>query len=166
MPVQAGACPVVAHGGARVGVGGGFLHVPQRHPGVERGGDERMSQRVRADMFGDAGAAGDPADGTRGAVPVQPLAVRGQEQRAFGALTGRQVDGAGGAWGERDGDDLAAFAGDDQRPVAALEAQVLEVRAGGLRYPQPVQGQQRDQGVLAGRAEACGDQDRAELVAV
>jgi hypothetical protein len=46
--VEAGARPVLAHGGARVGVGRGFLHVPQRHPGIERRGDERVSQRVRS----------------------------------------------------------------------------------------------------------------------
>ena len=32
VPVQAGPCPVIAHGGARVGVGGGLLHVAQRRP--------------------------------------------------------------------------------------------------------------------------------------
>jgi hypothetical protein len=46
--------------------------------------------------------------------------------------------------GERDGDDLAALAGDGQGPVPALRAQVLDVGADGLRYPQPVQGQQGD----------------------
>jgi hypothetical protein len=59
MAVQAGPCPVVAHGRARVGVRGGLLDVAQRDPGVEGGGDERVSQRVRADVLGDPGAAGD-----------------------------------------------------------------------------------------------------------
>jgi hypothetical protein len=62
MPVKAGPYPVVAHGGARVGVRGGLLHIPQRHPDVKRGGDERVSERVRAHVLGDTGAAGDPAD--------------------------------------------------------------------------------------------------------
>ena len=44
--------------------------------------------------------------------------------------------------------------------------QVLDVRAGGLRYPQPVEREQGDQRVLAGRAEAGGDQERPDLVAV
>ena len=130
VPVEAGPCPVVAHGGARVGVRGGLLHVAQRHPGVEGGGDERVPQRVRADLLGDPGAAGDPADDPGGAVPVQPPPVRGEEQRPLGALADGQVDRAGGARRERDGDDLAALAGDDQGAVAALEAQVLDVRAG------------------------------------
>ena len=51
-------------------------------------------------------------------------------------------------------------------PVAAFQAQVLDVRAGCLRYPQPVEREQRDQRMLGGRAEPGGDQDRAELVAV
>jgi hypothetical protein len=54
------------------------------------------------------------------------------------------------------GDHLAAFAGDGQRPVAALQAQVLDVGAGGLRDPQPVQGEQRDQRVLTRRPEPGG----------
>jgi hypothetical protein len=43
---------------------------------------------------------------------------------------------------------------------------VLDVGAGGLRDAQPVEGEQGDQGVLGGRAEPGGDQERAELVAV
>ena len=48
-------------------------------------------------------------------------------------------------WARRDGDDLAALAGDDQGAVAALQAQVLDVRAGRLRDPRPVEGEQGDQ---------------------
>jgi hypothetical protein len=77
-------------------------------------------------------------------VPVQPPPVRGPEHRPFGALADGQVDRPGGARRERDGDDLAALAGDGQGPVPALQAQVLDVGADGLRYPQPVQGQQGD----------------------
>jgi len=53
-----------------VGVGGGFLDVPQRDPGVQRGGDERMTQSVWPDRLGDPCAAGDPADHPPSAVPV------------------------------------------------------------------------------------------------
>ncbi|HEY7429551.1 MAG TPA: hypothetical protein VH641_02340 [Streptosporangiaceae bacterium] len=35
-----------------------------------------------------------------------------------------------------------ALARDDQGPVAALQAEVLDVGAGGLRYPQAVEGEQ------------------------
>src|SRR5262245_23159087 len=37
---------VVAHRGARVGMRGGFLHVPERDASVRGGGDERVTQAV------------------------------------------------------------------------------------------------------------------------
>ena len=57
---------VIPHGGARVSVGGGFLDVAERDSGVEGGGDERVPQGVRADVLGDPGAEGDPADDAGG----------------------------------------------------------------------------------------------------
>jgi hypothetical protein len=166
VPVQAGPGAVIAHRGARIGVRGGLLHVPQRHPGIERGGDKRVPERMGADVLGDPGAPGDAADDPGGAVPVQPPPVPGDEQRSFGALADSQVDRAGGARGERDGHHLAALTGDHHGPVAALEPEMLDVRAGRLRHPQPVEREQRDQGVLGGRPEPGGDQQGAELVAV
>ena len=53
VPVQAAAGPVISHRGPRVRMGGGFLHVAQRDPGIQRSGDERVSQRVRTDVLGD-----------------------------------------------------------------------------------------------------------------
>jgi len=90
-------------------MGGSFLHVPQRDPGIQTGGDERVSQRVRGDRLGDPGAAGGLADDPPGAMPVQPATVRRQEYRPVGALAGGQVDRPGGARCQRDGDDLAAL---------------------------------------------------------
>ncbi len=52
---------------------GGLLHVLQRHPGIERGRNERVSQRVRANVLGDPGPAGNSPHDPGGAVPVQPL---------------------------------------------------------------------------------------------
>ena len=75
-------------------------------------------------------------------MPVQPLAVGGQEYRPVSALADGKVDRPGGARRQRDGDDLAALAGDRQGPVAALEVQVLDVGAGRLRHPKSVQGEQ------------------------
>jgi hypothetical protein len=48
-------------------------------------------------------------------------------------LATTQRDGAGVARGERDRDDLAALAGDDEGPVPAFQTQVLDVGTGGLR---------------------------------
>jgi hypothetical protein len=109
-------------------MGCGFLDVAERDPGVKGGGDERVPQGVGADLLGDPGASGDPADDADGSVPVGALAVGGEEQRARGALADGQVDGACGPRGERDGDDLAALAGDDQGSVAALQASRVRPR--------------------------------------
>jgi hypothetical protein len=125
-----------------------------------------VPQGVRADVLGDPGAAGDPADDPRRAVPVQSPPVRGREERSFSALADGQVDGAGSARGERDRNDFAAFAGDDQGPVPALEAQVLDVGADRLRHPQSVEGEQGDERVLGCWPESGGDEQCAELVAV
>jgi hypothetical protein len=95
-------------------------------------------RRVRADVLGDPGAPDDPADHPGSTVPVEPLPVGGVKNRAARAFADRQVNGAGGARCERDSHDLAALARDHQGPVTALEAEVLDVRAGRLRYPQPV----------------------------
>jgi hypothetical protein len=45
-----------------------------------------------------------------------------------------------GARRERDRDDLAALAGDDESPVPALDGQGLDIGAGGFGHPQPVEG--------------------------
>ena len=70
-----------------------------------------MPQCVRPDGLGDPGAAGGLADDPGGAVPVQPTAVSGQEDRPAAALADGQViaRAVGGASGM--GDDLAAACG-------------------------------------------------------
>jgi hypothetical protein len=68
-----------------------------------------VPQCVRADVLGDPGAAGNPADDPGGAVPVQPPPVRGDKERPFGALADRKLERPGGARGKRDGDHLAAL---------------------------------------------------------
>ena len=73
---------------------------------------------------------------------------------------------ARGARCERDGDHLAALAGDRQGPVPALQAHLLDIGAGGLRDSQPVEREQGDQRMLGRATEPGGDQYGAELVAV
>jgi hypothetical protein len=166
MPVQTAPGTVVSHGGPGISMRGGFLHVPQRDPSVQRRGDERVPQRVRPDRLGDPGAARDSADDPPGAVPVQPTAIGGQEDRSFGALADGQVDRPRRPWRQRDSYHLAAFAGDNQHPVPAFDTQGFDIRAGGFGDPQPVQGQQRDERVLGRSAEPSSDQQRAKLVTV
>ena len=126
------------------------------NPALLRGGNERVPQRMRRDDLGDPGAAGSRADDPPGTVPVQLPPVCSQEQRPVGALADGQVDRPGRARRQRDGHHLAALAGHGQSPVPALEAQVLDAGAGGLRYPQPVQREQRDQCMIAWRPEQAG----------
>jgi hypothetical protein len=85
--------------------------VPQRYPGIQRGGDERVPQRVRRDDLGDPGAASYLADDPPGAVAVQPPAIFGEEHRPFGALADGQDDRPGGPRRQGDGHHLAALAG-------------------------------------------------------
>jgi hypothetical protein len=121
---------------------------------------------VGRDGLADPGLARDAADDPPGTVPVQPAAACGREHRPFCALADGQVDRPGRPRGQRDGDHLAALTGDRQRPVPALQAQLLDVRAGGLRDPQPVQREQRDQRMLARRTKPGGDQQGAELIVI
>jgi len=131
-PAKSG--PVVTHGGAWVGVGGGFLHVAERDPGVQCRGDEGVPERVRPDGLGDPGAASDPVEDPPGAMPVQPPPLCGQEDGSFAALADGQVDCPRRARGERDGDYFPALAGDHQGTVAALDADRLNVGVRSLRY--------------------------------
>ena len=105
------------------------MDIAQRHPGIERRGNERMPERVGRDGLGDPGAARGLADNPPGAVPVQPPPVGSQEHRPAGALADGQVDRPGGARGQRDGDDLAALAGDGQRPVPGTPSRASRSRA-------------------------------------
>jgi hypothetical protein len=50
--------------------------------------------------------------------------------------------------------------------VPAFETEVVDVRSEGLGDPQPVDRQQRDQSMLGCGAQAGGDQQRSDLVAV
>jgi hypothetical protein len=77
---------------------------------------------MRPDVLVDPGPAGDAADDPGGAVPVQPPPVRRAENRSLASLADGQVDRPRGARRQRDGDDLAALAGDDQGAVTAFQA--------------------------------------------
>jgi hypothetical protein len=67
--------------GPRVGMRGGLLHVAQRDPGIERGGDERVSERVRGDGLADPGTAGGLAE----------LGVPVKESKLFYRIEGDEV---------------------------------------------------------------------------
>src|ERR1017187_2642366 len=107
-----------------------------------------VPERVRASGLADPGPARDTAHDPPGTVPVPPPPVTGEEDGSVAVFPGGQVDGAGGAGRQRDGDDLAALAGDRQGPVPAFQPQRFNIGAGGLQDPQPAQREQGDQGGL------------------
>ena len=74
---------VVAHGGAGVGVAGGFLDIAERDAGVEGSGDERVAEGVGSDALGDPGPSGDAAHDPTGRVTVDPPVVGSDEDRPF-----------------------------------------------------------------------------------
>jgi hypothetical protein len=75
--------------------GGGFLDITERDPCVQGRGDEGVPQCVRPDRFGDPAVAGDAAHDPPGTMPVQAVAIGGQEDWSFAALTDGQVDRPG-----------------------------------------------------------------------
>jgi hypothetical protein len=84
-------------------------------PGIERGGDEGMPERVRRDDLSHPAATRGAPDDPPSAVPVQPPPVRCQEDRAAGTLADGQVDRPCGARRKRDRDHLAALIGTSGR---------------------------------------------------
>jgi hypothetical protein len=140
--VQRLAATVIPHRGTWVGVTGGFLHVAQRHTGVEGGGDEGVAQRVRPDWFADPGPASDPAHDPPGGVPIEPFAVGAEEDRTVHTFADCQVDSTGDAWRERHRHQLAALAQHRQRAMPTLETERLDVGTDRFGNAQPVQGEQ------------------------
>ena len=100
VPIQRLAATVIAHRCARVGVAGRFLHVTKRDTGVQGGGDEGVTQGVRSDSLADPGTAGDTVHDPPGSVPIEPVAVRSEEDRTFQTFPDGQVDCTGDAGGE------------------------------------------------------------------
>ena len=94
VPVERDPGAVVAHGGAGVGVAGGLLHVAERHAGVQGGGDERVTQGVGPDTFGDPRAAGDATHDPAGGVTIDPLPIGAHEDRPIAAFAHGEVDGS------------------------------------------------------------------------
>ena len=97
MPIKGLAATVVAHRGARVGVAGRFLHVTQRDAGVQGGGDEGVTQRVRSDPLADPGTASDTAHDPPSSMPIDPFTVGVEEDRTFHTFADSQVDCPGDA---------------------------------------------------------------------
>ena len=82
-------------------------------------------QGVGSDSFGDPGLAGDAADDSGGGVAFEAAVVVAAEDGAFGAFPNGEVNRAGGAGREGDGDDLAAFADNPKIGCEAVGLQAI-----------------------------------------
>jgi hypothetical protein len=140
--------PVVAHGGAGIGVAGGFLHIAERNPSVEGGGDERVAEGVGPDALGYPRPSSDATYDPSGRVTIDPHPIRSNEDRSLAALTDHEIDSPGRPGRQGDGHNLAPLAQNREGAVPALQPEVLDNRADRFRYPQPVEGQQADQRVI------------------
>jgi hypothetical protein len=113
-----------------------------------------------------ARSAGDAADDSAGAVPIQPCPGGSKEDGAVAAFADDEVYRPGGPRREGDHGFLAALAGDGQGAVPAFGAKRQDVGAGGFGDPQSVQGEQRDEGMFGSCAKTGDDQEGADLVTV
>ena len=80
------------------------MAVAEWHAGVDSSGDERVARRVGPDPLVHSGSFGDTAHDAGSAVEVQASAVGSGEDRSRDSLSGREVDGSGGARCEGEGD--------------------------------------------------------------
>ena len=103
--------------------------VAEWEAGVERGGDERMPQRVRAELLDQPGTASHATHDPPHATTVHASTVGAEKDRPRHAFADRRVDTPGGPHCERDRDDLAALTQHRHRAVTAFAAQRGDVCA-------------------------------------
>jgi quinol monooxygenase YgiN len=88
-----------------------------------------------------------PANDPCGRVTVQASTVGPEEDRSLQPLADGQIDRPRSTGRERNDDDLAALAEDGQGAVTAFETESVDVSPGRFGHPQPVEDEDRDQGV-------------------
>jgi hypothetical protein len=116
------------------------LHIPQRHAGIERGDDERVTQGVGSYTLGDPRSSSDAAHDPAGGVTIDPLPVGAHEDRPVAALADRE-----GQWPWPSAVPAALsrpcrLCAQCERALTALKPQVLDVGAESLGRPQGVEG--------------------------
>ena len=98
--------------------------------------------------FPTSSAAGDASHDATSGVAIQTGTVGVDEDRSLEPFPDRQVDGSGHPRGEWHRGQLAALAQHGQGAVPAFLPERFDVGTDRLRHPQPVQRQQRHQGVI------------------
>ena len=96
-----------------------------------------MTERVWPDPLADSGPASDTAHDPSGSVPIEPVAVGSEEDRAFHPFADGQVDRTADAWGEWHRDQLAALAQHRQGAVSrsSPSASMFAPIASDTRHP-------------------------------
>jgi hypothetical protein len=123
VPVQVLAGAVVSHGGARVAVPGGDLHITQVHPSIEHGGHERVAEHVWMHPGQpDTSDLGEPSEPPGGGVPVHPSSARVQQDRPGDTCSDRTVDRPRDRRWQRHQHHLGALADHPQHAVAVFIA--------------------------------------------
>ena len=99
-------------------------------------------------------------------VALHTLPVRTEEDRPSRPLVDVEIERAPGPRRQRDRDVLASLAHDRHRPVAAVDTHRFDVGAERFADPKPVEGEKRDQRVVAGRTQPGLDKQTAQFVAI
>jgi hypothetical protein len=98
--------------------------------------------------------------------PVEALPIATAQDRTLVALADGQVDGSCGTRHQRDLGGLVALADDAQDSVAALEAEVLDVRGTRFTHAKAVEAKQHSECRVVAVVLLGGEQEHAELGAV
>ena len=165
VPVEVLSAVVVDRPRARIGVSSGQLHIAQWNTSVERRHDEPSAQHVRVDVT-EPGALTDRLHPAMCGAPIEPLPISTDQDRALVPLADYEIDRAGSARNKWDHRRLVALAGDTQRSMSALEAEVLDVRGAGLGDAQSIETQQHGECCVGAVALLGGEQEASQLAAI
>jgi len=144
-----------------------FLDIAERHASIEGGGDEAVTERVRANSLVDPGGFRQSPHDPGCSVAIEAACPVGvEEDRSAGAFTDVQVERCRRTRGGRDRGGLVSLAVHEQRAMSALILEILDLGAECLGDPQPVQRQPAHQRMVPPTAQTGLDQEGAELVSI
>ncbi len=130
-------------------------------------GDHDVGRPQHVRMHGaQPGALADRANPPVSRAAVEALTVPPSQDRAFVAFADRQIDRASRPRHERDRRRLVPLAENVQRPMAAFDAEVLDVGRARLAHTQPVQAEQHRERSVIAVVLLGGEQEHGELGAV
>jgi hypothetical protein len=102
MAVEVLAGPVVTHRGARVGVAGGDLDVPQVYSSIKHGRDEGMPEHVGVRPGSPhSRGLGEASEAPGGNMAIHPVTAAVEQNRPAGTASGCLIDDAADGWWQR-----------------------------------------------------------------